>query len=105
MPFITRNAVDLLFYTSFRDAPPASSSPDRAAACCRRGGQRRCWRYALALAAPPSGNEGTYSYYAVPQRALLWAMTAWLCLFVWQGDTGTAGCAGRGVVLLCLRHL
>ena len=26
-----------------------------------------------------------YSYYAVPQRALFWAMTAWLCLFAWQG--------------------
>ena len=40
--------------------------------------------FTLALAAAPIWNEGMYSYYAVPQRALFWAMAAWLCLFPWE---------------------
>lgn len=43
--------------------------------------------FALALAAAPIFNEGMYSYYAVPQKALFWAMAAWLCLLRGQ-DTG-----------------
>lgn len=37
--------------------------------------------FGLALAAAPIFNEGMYSYYAVPQRTLLWAAASWLCLF------------------------
>ncbi len=62
--------------------------------------------FALAMAAAPIWNEGMYSYYAVPQRALFWAMAAWLCLFGWAGDPPPPlGCAGRGAVLYRLRHL
>lgn len=40
--------------------------------------------FALALALAPIFNEGMYSYYAVPQKTLFWAMAAWLCLLRWQ---------------------
>ena len=43
--------------------------------------------FTLALALAPIFNEGMYSYYAVPQKALFWAMAAWLCLLHLQ-DTG-----------------
>ncbi len=62
------------------------------------------WRLYAGHGGGPIWNEGMYSYYAVPQRALFWAMTAWLCLFA-VGHGTAAGCAGRGVVLYRLRHL
>lgn len=43
--------------------------------------------FALALSLAPIFNEGMYSYYAVPQKALFWAMAGWLCLLRMQ-DTG-----------------
>ena len=43
--------------------------------------------FTLVLALAPIFNEGMYSYYAVPQKALFWAMAAWLCLLHLQ-DTG-----------------
>lgn len=43
--------------------------------------------FALALALAPIFNEGMYSYYAVPQKALFWTMAAWLCLLRAR-DTG-----------------
>lgn len=43
--------------------------------------------FAAALALAPLFNEGMYSYYAVPQKTLFWAMAAWLCL-LWREETG-----------------
>lgn len=43
--------------------------------------------FTLTLALAPIYNEGMYSYYAVPQKTLFWAMAAWLCLLRLQ-DTG-----------------
>lgn len=43
--------------------------------------------FALALSLAPIFNEGMYSYYAVPQKALFWVMAGWLCLLRMQ-DTG-----------------
>lgn len=54
--------------------------------------------FALALALAPIFNEGMYSYYAVPQKTLFWAMAAWLCLLRWQ-TTGHRRWAAAAAVL------
>ena len=92
-PFHYPNAVDLLFYTSLTHyrlyiiawTGAAAFAVSRVAARLGSGDALALGGFALALAAAPIWNEGIYSYYAVPQRALFWAMTAWLCLFAWQG--------------------
>ena len=92
-PFHYPNAVDLLFYTSLTHyrlyiiawTGAAAFAVSRVAARLGSGDALALGGFALALAAAPIWNEGMYSYYAVPQRALFWAMTAWLCLFAWQG--------------------
>lgn len=92
-PFHYPNAVDLLFYTSLTHyrlyiiawTGAAAFAVSRVAARLGSGDALALGSFALALAAAPIWNEGMYSYYAVPQRALFWAMTAWLCLFAWQG--------------------
>ena len=92
-PFHYPNAVDLLFYTSLMHyrlyiiawTGAAAFAVSRVAARLGSGDALALGGFALALAAAPIWNEGMYSYYAVPQRALFWAMTAWLCLFAWQG--------------------
>ena len=92
-PFHYPNAVDLLFYTSLTRyrlyiiawTGAAAFSVSRVAARLGSGDALALGGFTLALAAAPIWNEGMYSYYAVPQRALFWAMTAWLCLFAWQG--------------------
>lgn len=40
--------------------------------------------FALSLSLAPLYNEGMYSYYAVPQKALAWAAASWLCLYRWD---------------------
>ena len=92
-PFHYPNAVDLLFYTSLTHyrlyiiawTGAAAFAVSRVAARLGSGDALALGGFALALAAAPIWNEGMYSYYAVPQRALFWAMTAWLCLFARQG--------------------
>ena len=92
-PFHYPNAVDLLFYTSLTHyrlyiiawTGAAAFAVSRVAARLGSGDALALGGFALALAAAPIWNEGMYSYYAVPQRALFWAMTGWLCLFAWQG--------------------
>lgn len=92
-PFHYPNAVDLLFYTSLTHyrlyiiawTGAAAFAVSRVAARLGSGDALALGGFALALAAAPIWNEGMYSYYAVPQRALFWAMMAWLCLFAWQG--------------------
>lgn len=83
----------MLFYTSLTHyrlyiiawTGAAAFAVSRVAARLGSGDALALGGFALALAAAPIWNEGMYSYYAVPQRALFWAMTAWLCLFAWQG--------------------
>ena len=53
----------------------------RVAAKLSRSNALALGAFGLALAAAPIFNEGMYSYYAVPQRTLLWAAASWLCLF------------------------
>lgn len=49
-----------------------------------RSGALGLGAFALALGLAPIFNEGMYSYYAVPQRTLFWAMASWMCLLRWQ---------------------
>ncbi|WP_455502341.1 hypothetical protein [Gemmiger sp.] len=90
-PFHYPNAVALLFYGSLTGyrlyiiawTGAAAFAVSRAAKRLGSGDALALGGFALALAAAPIWNEGMYSYYAVPQRALFWAMAAWLCLFPW----------------------
>ena len=88
-PFHYPNAVALLFYrtlASYRLYIIAMTSAaaflvSRVAAKLSRSNALALGAFGLALAAAPIFNEGMYSYYAVPQRTLLWAAASWLCLF------------------------
>ena len=91
-PFHYPNALDLLFYGSLSRyrlyiiawTGAAALLVSRVAKRFGSGDALALGSFALALAAAPIWNEGMYSYYAVPQRALFWAMAAWLCLFPWE---------------------
>ena len=90
-PFHYPNAVALLFYGSLTTyrlyiiawTGAAAFAVSRVVKRFGSGDSLALGGFALALAAAPIWNEGMYSYYAVPQRALFWAMAAWLCLFPW----------------------
>lgn len=105
-PFHYPNAVDLLFYTSLTRyrlyiigwTGAAALLVSRVAARFGSGDALALGGFTLALAAAPIWNEGMYSYYAVPQRALFWAMAAWLCLFPWE-ETRHRRWAVAGAVL------
>ena len=91
-PFHYPNAVALLFYGSLSHyrlyiiawTGAAAFLVSRVAARFGSGDALALGGFTLAMAAAPIWNEGMYSYYAVPQRALFWAMAAWLCLFGWE---------------------
>ena len=112
-PFHYPNAVDLLFYTSLTHyrlyiiawTGAAAFAVSRVAARLGSGDALALGGFALALAAAPIWNEGMYSYYAVPQRALFWAMMAWLCLFAWQGTRHRRWAVLGAVLSLSLIHI
>ena len=91
-PFHYPNAVALLLYGSLSHyrlyvvawTGAAAFLVSRVAARFGSGDALALGGFTLAMAAAPIWNEGMYSYYAVPQRALFWAMAAWLCLFRWE---------------------
>ena len=91
-PFHYPNAVALLFYGSLSSyrlyiiafTGAAAFLVSRVVRRFGSGDALALAAFTLALAAAPIWNEGMYSYYAVPQRALFWAMAAWLCLFPWE---------------------
>lgn len=93
-PFHYPNAVALLFYGSLSHyrlyiiawTGAAAFLVSRVAARFGSGDALALGGFTLAMAAAPIWNEGMYSYYAVPQRALFWAMAAWLCLFGWENS-------------------
>ena len=88
-PFHYPNAVALLFYRTLASyrlyiiamTGAAAFLVSRVAAKLSRSNALALGTFGLALAAAPIFNEGMYSYYAVPQRTLLWAAASWLCLF------------------------
>lgn len=88
-PFHYPNAVALLFYRTLASyrlyiiamTGAAAFLVSRVAAKLSRSNALALGAFGLALAAAPIFNEGMYSYYAVPQRTLLWAAASWLCLF------------------------
>ena len=90
-PFHYPNAVALLFYGSLASyrlyiiawTGAAAFLVERVARQFGSGEGLALGAFTLALAFAPVWNEGMYSYYAVPQRALFWAMASWLCLFAW----------------------
>lgn len=94
-PFHYPSAFSLLFFgslTSYRlyiigVTAAAAFLTSRVTARLSRSDALALGSFALALALAPIFNEGMYSYYAVPQKALFWAMAAWLCLLRLQ-DTG-----------------
>ena len=91
-PFHYPSAVALLFYGSLSSyrlyiiawTGLAALLVSRVATRLGGGNALALAAFALALAVAPIWNEGMFSYYAVPQRALAWAMAAWLCLFPWE---------------------
>ena len=93
-PYHYPNAVALLFYGSLSHyrlyiiawTGAAAFLVSRVAARFGSGDALALGGFTLAMAAAPIWNEGMYSYYAVPQRALFWAMAAWLCLFGWENS-------------------
>ena len=100
-PFHYPNAVALLFYGSLSHyrlyiiawTGAAAFLVSRVAARFGSGDALALGGFTLAMAAAPIWNEGMYSYYAVPQRALFWAMAAWLCLFGWENSHRRGGAA------------
>lgn len=94
-PFHYPSAFSLLFFgslTSYRlyiigVTAAAGFLTSRVVARLSRSDALALGSFALALALAPIFNEGMYSYYAVPQKALFWAMAGWLCLLRLQ-DTG-----------------
>lgn len=94
-PFHYPSAFSLLFFgslTSYRlyiigVTAAAGFLTSRVVARLSRSNALALGTFALGLALAPIFNEGMYSYYAVPQKALFWAMAGWLCLLRRQ-DTG-----------------
>lgn len=94
-PFHYPSAFSLLFFgslTSYRlyiigVTAAAGFLTSRVVARLSRSDALALGSLALALSLAPIFNEGMYSYYAVPQKALFWAMASWLCLLRMQ-DTG-----------------
>lgn len=94
-PFHYPSAFSLLFFgslTSYRlyiiaVTAAAGFLTSRVVARISRSNALALGGFALALSLAPIFNEGMYSYYAVPQKALFWAMAGWLCLFR-MADTG-----------------
>lgn len=94
-PFHYPSAFSLLFFgslTSYRlyiiaMTAAAGFLTSRVVARISRSDALALGGFALALSLAPIFNEGMYSYYAVPQKALFWAMAGWLCLLRLQ-DTG-----------------
>ena len=94
-PFHYPSAFSLLFFgslTSYRlyiigVTAAAGFLTSRVVARLSRSDALALGSFALALSLAPIFNEGMYSYYAVPQKALFWAMAGWLCLLRMQ-DTG-----------------
>ena len=80
-PFHYPNAAALLFYRTLASyrlyiiamTGAAAFLVSRVAAKLSRSNALALGAFGLALAAAPIFNEGMYSYYAVPQRTLLWA--------------------------------
>ena len=108
-PFHYPNAVALLFYRTLASyrlyiiamTGAAAFLVSRVAAKLSRSNALALGAFGLALAAAPIFNEGMYSYYAVPQRTLLWAAASWLCLFYLHESHHRAWGAG----VYRLRHL
>ncbi|EFB75613.1 hypothetical protein, partial [Subdoligranulum variabile] len=94
-PFHYPSAFSLLFFgnlTSYRlyiiaVTAAAGFLTSRVIAKLSRSNAMALGCFALGLALAPLYNEGMYSYYAVPQKALFWAMAGWLCLLRLE-DTG-----------------
>lgn len=94
-PFHYPSAFSLLFFgslTSYRlyiiaVTAAAGFLTSRVIAKLSRSNALALGCFALGLALAPLYNEGMYSYYAVPQKALFWAMAGWLCLLRLE-DTG-----------------
>lgn len=94
-PFHYPSAFSLLFFgslTSYRlyiiaVTAAAGFLTSRVVARLSRSDALALGEFALALSLAPIFNEGMYSYYAVPQKALFWAMAGWLCLLRLE-DTG-----------------
>lgn len=94
-PFHYPGAFSLLFFGSLSSyrlyiigvTAAADFLVSRVVARLTRSNALALGSFAAALALAPIFNEGMYSYYAVPQKALFWAMAAWLCLLRRQ-DTG-----------------
>lgn len=94
-PFHYPSAFSLLFFgslTSYRlyiiaVTAAAGFLTSRVVARLSRSDALALGGFALALSLAPIFNEGMYSYYAVPQKALFWAMAGWLCLLRLE-DTG-----------------
>lgn len=94
-PFHYPGAFSLLFFGSLSSyrlyiigvTAAADFLVSRVVARLTRSNALALGSFAAALALAPIFNEGMYSYYAVPQKALFWAMAAWLCLLRHQ-DTG-----------------
>lgn len=94
-PFHYPGAFSLLFFGSLSSyrlyiigvTAAADFLVSRVVARLTRSNALALGSFAAALALAPIFNEGMYSYYAVPQKALFWAMATWLCLLRRQ-DTG-----------------
>lgn len=105
-PFHYPSAISLLFFgtlTSYRlyiigFTAAAAFLVSRIAARLSRSEALALGCFALSLSLAPIFNEGMYSYYAVPQKALFWAAASWLCLFR-LGDTGRRRWGAAAAVL------
>ena len=105
-PFHYPNAVALLFYRTLASyrlyiiamTGAAAFLVSRVAARLSHSNGVALGAFGLALAAAPIFNEGMYSYYAVPQRTLLWAAASWLCLFYLQSSHRRAWGVAAGVL-------
>lgn len=91
-PFHYPSALSLLFYGTMRSyrfyiiavTALAALLVSRVAAKLTGSESFALAAFALALGMAPLYNEGMYSYYAVPQKALAWAAASWLCMMQWQ---------------------
>lgn len=108
-PFHYPSAFSLLFFgtlSSYRlyiigVTAAAAFLTGRVAARLARSEALALGAFTLTLALAPIFNEGMYSYYAVPQKTLFWAMAAWLCLLRLQ-DTGRRRWGAAAAVLAFL---
>ena len=91
-PFHYPWAVSLLFFGTMKSyrlyiiaiSAAAAFLVSRVAARVGRSDALGLGMFALTLALEPLWNECMFSYYAVPQKTMMWAAAGWLCLFYLQ---------------------